>query len=724
MNNILNASPQVINLGINDLSTRVITPQPIELPQHLAKFFIYGKKGSTKPTLTEGNQMLLQYGADTFDENHKWFNHATKFVNGVVGAGNAVMLQRIVPIDAGPESNAIIYMDIVEDDVPNYVRNSSGNYVMDTTTNSYKTDGTITGYRVKFIKEYANKQSCCPDAEGNLEDIGSAVPKTGTMTAVNGGATSTMYPIIELRAAYKGEYYNNIGISISSLKAGEIDPKIVNSLKALPYNLSLVTRVSESQTPHTIFPSLYGESSVQFSFVDKAINPNTGSRMDIETIFDKSWFNETDELLPLKYNDYQGIKIYRDNLKTVTELLAASEQNYLSDNVVAWDDGGSAANTSWFDWGSTDLTGLEGLLNIFTLKSTSNVNYLSIINDNTSPSFENNRQSVIDISSTTTIWLSGGSDGTLSNGMFETGVVAEMQKYLDPDSEVMDNAINVESVMYDSGYTMDTKKELCNFIAVRKDTAVALTPHEATDGESFKPLSDQKARADVLKARLKLTPESSYYGTSVARGIVVAGTGTDNTSMNRNRVPLLYSIAIKSAKFMGSGTGKWKGVEAFDGAPGNIITELVDIEPKFIPAGIKPTLWNSGIVWAQPYDMKQFHFPAIQTVYDNDTSVLNSWTTIMAACTLTKIADNAWRNFTGVTDLTEAELSNAIVDFVNASTQNAFDNRIVVIPEVQFTAADKERGYSWRLVNNMYANNMKSVMVYTTNTYRISDLNS
>jgi len=44
-NLIRNASPQVISLGTQDLSTRVVTPGPLEIPQHLPKAFVFAKKG-------------------------------------------------------------------------------------------------------------------------------------------------------------------------------------------------------------------------------------------------------------------------------------------------------------------------------------------------------------------------------------------------------------------------------------------------------------------------------------------------------------------------------------------------------------------------------------------------------------------------------------------------------------------------------------------------------
>ena len=733
MSLFMNASPQYINLGVNDLSTSIVTPEPVEIPQHLPKQYFFAKKGSTIPTPTIGAPMLLMYGTETFDKDSKWYNHATRFITGITGEANTMMLQRVIPEDAGPESNIRVYIDIISDDVPNYVRNSDGSYAVDPTTNTYKVDAvnpTILGDKIKLISEYKTaglagyKFKLISEYETAGLELGTATIKPGTMTNAAGG-TSNMYPILEFKAKYQGEYYNNIGFNIISLGSDEVQQDILTETKSLPFQLQLVTRNSP-ESKYEVFRSLFGEPSVQFTFKEKAINPITAARFDIEAVFQQNWYNETDRLLPLKYNDYEGMRVYRNNLETVLGMVINNEKQYISTTEQTWDDGGLASTYSWFDFlnEGTAITDAEMyLINFLTGKSTKNVNYFTLVYDDAAAN-TTGTQKEITLNNNTPVFLNGGSDGTLTNDMFEIVVKKELKKYLDSDSEVMDNAINIESVMYDTGYTLSTKEEVCNFIALRKDTAVGLTTHDASLGEKSLPLSDQRAIAVALKTRLKLTPESSYYGTSVARGIVVAGTGKMPNNSTMDEIPLLYSIALKSAKFMGAGNGKWNGVYAFDKAPGNIITELKDIKPGFIPAGIKPTLWNDGIVWAQPYDREQYHFPGIQTVYDNDTSVLNSWITVIAVCTITKVADDAWRNFTGDVSLTKPQFKEAVEEYVNNALKGRFNGQVVVIPEVVFTEADDQRGYSFHLINRLYANNMKTIMIYTTEAHRMSDLNA
>lgn len=711
---IINASPQVINLGTDDQSVSAISPSPAERPQHFPKIYMYAKKGGTNPTPFSGIEAMSHYGTDTFDINKKYYNHQTRFALGIAGKANKIMYTRLVPEDAGPKSNITLYADIASADVPNYLRNSDGTYVIE--NGVYKTDPDtpiIDGYKVKIISDYSNT---------NDVELGLAMSKPGTMFNKT-GTLSTMYPILQLKAKYQGEFYNNIGLAITNPNTQNTNPSVLSATKALTYALSLVYREDKNATYNTK-ASLYGEPSVTFSLKEKAVNPLTKAVFDLKTVFKNNWYNERNRLLPTVYEEYENIFVYNNNIQSVLGMLMEKEKAYISSDYVEWEDGMESSTLDWFDFTTDDSEALDEelyLMNLFNGKSSKGVKYFTFVMDSGDANLTGNLKQV-EITSTTPVFLNGGSDGTLSDEMFETLFMKDMAKYIDPDSDVMDTAINLETVLYDSGFSVDAKMTMVNFIALRKNTYVCMSTHIASLGEKYMPLSEQRAIAAALKTTFKMAPESTYYGTSVMRALFVGGTGNLADNSTSDEVPLSYAMALKSAAFMGAGNGAWNGVYAFDRAPGNVITEQVNIKPEFIPAGIKPTLWNDGLVWAQPFDRVQYQFPAIQTIYENDTSVGNSLTTIVAICAMSTIADDAWRNFTGSTSLSDAELAEAVENFVNEAIKDKFNGQLVVIPRVQFTVRDKQRGYSWRLVNEIYAHNMKSVMVYTTRIYRYSAL--
>lgn len=715
---IKNASPEFLNLGTDDQSARKLYPSTIDVPSHCPKLWFLGKKGTTKPNLTLPEQLSKLYGNETFNVSGKYYNHATLLLTLFATEGNTCMTQRVVPDDAGAKANCAIYIDVLPTTLPNYLRSSTGALIPDAATNGYKIDPntpTVAGYKIKFIKDYVT---------GDVTDqtLGLLVPKQGTMS--DGGTKSTMYPFLEILASEQGEAYNNNGFYFTNFYKGDFDTKIVSKTKTLPYGFSLVTRESASVSP-TIERTLFGETYSTVVLKDKVVHPTTNARLDLPYLFKTRWFNETDNLKELKYNEYDGMYLYKANLELILKNILVNEKAYVSSDVTTYSDGGMSSTLSWYDFTTSDQTAILDeiyLLNIFTCKSTANVRYQTVaISDDVATLTGN--QSEVSFSSTTPVYLSGGSDGTISDDMFEKLVQAKLAEYADQDALVQDTAINVESVIYDSGFSVETKKAFANVLSIRKDVNVALTTHEARLGAKSYTLSESRDIASALKTRLSMAPESSYFGTQTCRAIIVGGAYHLRVDSREDLSPQLFEIAIKSARMMGASNGNWKAVYLFDKAPNSLLEFGTDPKPEYIPMSIKPTLWSDGLVWSQPYDRTQYHFPAIQTIYDDDTSVLNSWWVICALPTVNKVAEQCWRDYTGSTALTDGQFIEEIETYCKAKLKpERFANMFELIPSCVIDDDDKLRGYSWHLNIKLYANNMKSKMVYNTTVYRMSDL--
>lgn len=900
---IKNGAPQVIHLGADDKSGRIVTPSSEPIPQHCPLFYIFAEKGPADRLLLSASKLETVYGSKTFNVNEKFYNHQTRGLLGVEGQANSCIIKRLIPNDAGIKANRITYIDVLETNIPNYVRDSYGSYVVDPNTNAYKVDKTtptVSGYKIKFIAEELSSiddikllkpkdgtmsvttsmvptiqdavvgsvnglkakykigdeikikevvtgenftiESSNPAViEYNVDedkyyakgkgtstitvnfaetdtktasnikvnvtvvetDVNEAVnvnvngvlnlltqeitsfdvEVTGdnstnavitvnnkqianvndtTVTATKNGVTyvnvfipatndkegitfgytlqskveklpavettvkSTMYPFVGLVAKNQGAYYNGLGFGIGSITGDELDTKIVSSTKAMPYRLAFYTRSSSTTSPSQ-FRSLYGEPYVQFSPKDKAINPNTDAKFDFETVVENNWWNETDDLKSLRYEDYETIHFFREYFEELCKMFLAKEKQFVSDEDKRWDNGKSASSSSWYDFTTSDQNDIDEeylIMNPLSCRTSQNINYFTLVKDNeTNPVLKDNQKEVL-MSLDSPVFLQGGSDGTISNEEFEKLVVEDMKQYSDADSELQDLAVNVESTFYDTGFTLNTKKELINFITLRKDTDIVLSTHDDSLGEKTLPLSDARAVAEALKARYKLAPESEYFGTTVARGVVVMGSGKLRDGSTKNRIPITYELAVKAASMMGSSTGVWDSKKIFDNYPGNAIEYLIDPQPSFIPAGIKPTLWNEGVVWVQPYDRSSYHIPALQTIYEDDTSVLNNFFVMKALGQLTKLSDRVWRKFTGTSKLSNAEFIEAVTEYCNKLLKGIFDNVVTVIPEVIIDDEDELRGYSWHVVWKLYGDNMKTVLVASTEVYRSSDLNS
>src|SRR5579872_5656777 len=96
---------------------------------------------------------------------------------------------------------------------------------------------------------------------------------------------------------------------------------------------------------------------------------------------------------------------------------------------------------------------------------------------------------------------------------FRRPVATAAAGYADPNNILQNTAKYPESIIYDTGFPLATKKALCSFIAVRKDTSVVLCTYDTT-GQVLT-AAEESSMGVALKAYLQQYPESDYYGTPV-----------------------------------------------------------------------------------------------------------------------------------------------------------------------------------------------------------------
>lgn len=686
---IVNAAPLVVDLGTQDLSTRRLPRETDNVPQHLPKFYLFTRKGPTTPQLVVGTERTNMYGSESFDDRSAYATHATVFANLVNAEGNSCIIERIIPNDSGPESNMILYMDVLPTTVDLYQRNIDGSIKLDTLGSPIIT-GTAPGYKVKWVK----RTRATVDA---MTDYGKATILPGSQTDPVTGTQSQLYPIFEFKASSRGEYGNNCGLRIWPVnkKVVVLPPnRMMASERAFPYYVQAIRRDTPNSTVKTV-PTIFSEENFLVTFKPDTSDPLIEKRLYMGDIFIDAYNRPYDDQYPPTYGDIGSMVIYGANLKAMHDMLHVTEKAFI--------DGFSDFTVDPED---------AYLVNIINGTTAAGTPYHSVhfVDDSESIRF----------SEYSNIMMESGSDGSMTDQVLADAVVEKMAEYLDPNSVIMDNAYNVESIFYDSGFPIDTKFELCNFIANRKDTFVVLSTYDVND-RVLSP-SEEHSLAIALRTRLQMFPESDYFGTPVMRGLVMGRSGRIRGSKYTKRLPLTAELAIKSARYMGASNGKWRSGYNFDGAPGSVINSMTDVSHTWVPVSIRNRNWDVGLNWAQSYDRRSNFFPALKTVYNDDTSVLNSYFTAVAICYLNKIAHAAWREFSGVSHLTDKQLDERVNSYVNARVADKFDDRFVIIPDAHHTDIDVLRGTSWTLPIKIYAANMKTVMTTYVQSYRISDI--
>ena len=696
MTTITNAVPKTVLLGIQDLSQRTVPNAPEQLPTHLPKIYIFAEEGPVTPQLVVGDSRTLMYGANSFDPLSDYYNHATVLANVVNAKGNAAMIQRVVPPDAAPPATLRIWMDVLQTNITNWQRNTDGSYKTDVNGNKIQVVGdkaTIPGFKVKFVTEQIDV------LEDGSDGFGKAETKVGDQ--VDGNSTqSTRYPILDARVPSFGKKGNNKGMRLYATTiddANPVDQRIIENEKTYMYQGSMLTRSTDTATGQLV-ATLTGNTSVPFSLKPKAMDRDFTERIYGGSIFIQKYQNLMSTDSPPQWGPFGEFKLYDSQIKEVHDLLYAAEIAYKDQFP-----------------GGTDFDGSDDeqyRYNIMSGVSSYNVPYFT---------YESVLGNGVKLSSASTLWASGGTDGTMNNTVFDTLVAEDVVKYADRNDPLAANMpLYPESIIYDSGFGVATKKKLASFIAVRKDTFVVLGTHVA--GQAALTADQESSLAVSLRATLQLYPESSVFGTSTCRAMIIGRSGVLLSGETDERMPLTIELASKAAAYMGASDGKWKSGAIFDKLPGAGIELFTDINVTVTSDLTKNNDWKNGLNWVENYTRKSVSWPALKTVYDNDTSVLNSFFNVMACVEIQKVADRVRRDFSGDISLTPAELVQNVNQAFIDRTAKRFDGKVNIVPETTMTGDDATRGYSWTSVVKVGANNMHTVEQFSIQSMRNEDL--
>lgn len=691
---IINAAPMTRFLGVKDNSTRAPVIEPEVLPTHIAKVYGYAQWGPTEAQLVVGDSRTNIYGDASFDMRKKWATHTTELSNTLNRKGNSQMFQRIVPADAGPKATLRLWADLLLTTIPLYERDDDGFYVLDEDGFRQEIeDESVSGYRVRFTVEEVSLTS-------GVSTFGAASSKAGTMADTDLNTTSMMYPLMDFEVAHYGSRGNDIGLRLWSTNArssSPLDTRIVTEVGAYPINMAVIERPNDKTSPK-IVETLSAEQSVLACLKPGALDLKVDQLLHVRDTFLKA-HQEFTPGLPKRFGLFGRVHVYDNFIGTVLglvygkELTAAQTQSDFSSSVSAAED--------------------KYRFNLFGGTTTGGVPYKAY-------DIEPASGGAVRLNDITNLWARGGGDGTMSNAALSVAVAAAVADYNNPNNPVQDTATNVESIMYDTGFSVPCKNAMANFIAYRHDTFVVLCTHVV--GEAKLTASQESSLAQSLKTRLQMFPESDYFGTPCMRGMIVGRSGTRLNSQFDGELPLVLEIAEKAADYMGAGDGKWKPGFSFDGAPLHIVSGFRDINVEWTPATQRNKDWANGLVWAEKFSRSQCYFPALKTVYDNDTSVLNSFFTAMACVELQKVGDRCRRYHSGKSGLTNAQFIASVNKFIRDNTTGRFDDRFVIIPRAFFSEADEQRGFSWTLPIDLYAANMKTVMSLSIQAQRIEDL--
>ena len=718
--NIVNAAPMVIPRGTQDVSGRSVAREEQSIATLIPLVPIYTAKGPAR-ALVKGSDRERIFGADSFDQRKEFATHQTEVSNITSEGGGTQMIVRVEPNDIGPAANFTLWLDVLETQVKQYKRTASGAFELDDMGDKIEVTpaATLPGLKIKPVVTNVSALS-------DENKFGTLLPELGDQ--VEGGVTSRRYPVLQFWASSRGKIFNNSGARMWAPVENAtvpIDTNLLESVKAYPFRMAVMERASLYDTAKPV-DTQYGEQFINFVLKPDTVDLKTNIKVSLQDIFLEHYTNTSNNGQPLDYGHFGGVKVYNEYIEHLVKIIYANEVGK-----------GSAS-----DFSATATDGEEWLVNLLGAHSSKGEPYYTVemVTDSNS----------VTLNDSTTIFAAGGSDGTMfevgktyriDNGTRVNFTTEEIEashyasyaglveniiaEYANPNSPVMDTATNVESILVDSGWPLRTKRKLAMFIAERKDLFVILSTYDVNGGPMT--ASGEYSTAIALRSYLKSYAESDYYGTATMRGMVVGRYGRRIGTQYKKKLPLTLEVLRMAVAMMGASSGKWNSEKKFDCAENgenNIISGFEDLSVTFTPSRVRNRDWSIGLNWAQKYDIDRSFFPALQTIYDDDTSVLNSFFAAMCCVELQKVGERVWRRFSGVTDLTNEQLIDRVNKAVYDRTLGRFCDMFVIKPQAQITAADERRNYSWLLTIEMYANGMKTVMVLDVRARRMSDLTS
>lgn len=684
---VVNGAPMTYFYGTDDQSTRQIQREPEARPTHLPMIWTYAKKGREEVYFVVGGSRSTVFGEETFDLRSKYATHATVLANSINAQGNLCAIRRVRPVDANGPATLRIWLDVLTTEVPEYDRNSDGSYKYDQFGQKIETGNTIPGgHQVKYVVTQATS------------DFGTATQSIGDQIDTVTNTQSVRYPFMDLEVDSFGNYGNNIGFKIwaaTSESNSPIDERLVTNLKVYPFRVAAVERKNELSTGKTV-ETQSGEQYLNVTLKPGVINPYNDRDIYVGDEFIPAYQDTRTQGTPPQYGPFGRMKVYDSQIETMLQMFYDAEVPYID---------------QFSDFTEEDDEFYR--FNMISGLSSMGVPYQSFV-------FNNDDSNSTVLSEFATIYASGGSDGTMNEQLFSELVSEDVVNFADRNHAYNNIAKYPVSHFYDSGFPLETKYALCSAMAIRKDTVVILSTYDVLGI----PLTaaDESSIAIALKTRLQMYPESEYFGTSTMRGMVVPRYGEMLNVQYRKKLPLTIEVAIKSAKFMGAASKLWDGVESPEGDPNNRVSHFTNINNTYTPASIRNKDWDNGLVGVLDFDRSNAFFPAYKTVYDNDTSVLNSYITVCAIAELQKIGFEVWSELSGRSDLTESQLVKQVQDRYNAKTVNLFDARYVITPRAYFTADDRSRGYSWTTEVTIYSPTMYTVQKLIVVARRMSDL--
>lgn len=545
-----------------------------EMPLHKPIFFGRAHKGPVGVPIWLGttNYAKKMLGDGTFDKYSDYYSRESVFLQYCLESQGAFYVRLLS--ESAKSSSCLLSCHVTPANIPQYEKDTTGQFVLTTSGDKIPLmDGenavTAPGYKLQWIVSTISEST----------DISSLTVSTVT----DNGVTTQIFPIVAMRSTSPGKWGDDTGFKLD-FNYSAMDQEQIARIKAITYMFYPVAKTYGQDTVSAV-RTTYGDASVDVAMRPDAIDSRLDKNYSFAKVAEESYWSDTYQVSNLPYS----IHVYDTNIKAIATGILGVE---------------------------TDLDITEPfLIDIFTGKTYENLplDCVEIVKDDTNA---NN----VTISKDYIIYLTGGDDGDIDDESMESLLV----QYLGDDvyPEINDSARYPFTHIYDTGYTLNTKKSLIDFLGVRDDFKLILATQDCLSS-SMNTKDEDMSVGTSLHSSALLQPESVVFGTGCCRCEIYQQAGPLNdTTRYESFLPFTLNALIKRCNHQSK--------SYIDGQPKGLPLSRVDVfnvsKVNWFPckAEHKQDSWSIGLNYAQYYNRTMIHHPDIRTVYYEDTSVLSS----------------------------------------------------------------------------------------------------
>jgi hypothetical protein len=601
-------------------------------------FFVLAERGTPGAIYFGGaSELTPLLGATTFDPTSPYFNNSTQFL-GTAMAGQGVCAIRLVD-PAATTATLGLFATLTPASLVQYTKDSLGNRTVDAQGNyipKLKADNvtqvTEAGYIIKWsVRQLASNESF----------------DTLTPVTVGTGATAAVtYPVLTFKMFSQGVYGNRQGFSLSS--TGALNASVAQNINSVLYRfvpMALPAGVSTTASPIT---DVYGATYSDISLKAAAIDPTTTLNYSLLYTLGTNYTDTDSGNSTLPYD----IFVYSNNVKTMGAAVVAASAEltglvpYMVDLI----------------GGATMSGGLYDHLQIDTTSST-------VVNPN-----------VIN-------YALGGSDGDTSWAKLDALVASWMAGSDHGEfNHIVQHPITHFS---DPGFSMATKILCLNMLDMRNSIKLDMSTQDAA--QPLNTRAQDIAAGQNIVFRAQMHPESTINGVGCCRvgvyahaGRLISGTPYSGiTPLTLNR--LIQRRNLDGGSYIKGSSG---------GQPNSIVTGFYKVNWVADDEASQKIAWADCINTVRHADRKEIYYPALRTVYPNDTSLLADDEVSDRILYLMKIVQRVHARFSGVRE-NRKTLRPRIERDMNLECAAALSKDDIKVTATLFqTAADTNLGYA------------------------------